>query len=200
MAVVALVMAGGEGTRMGRVEKPLLHVGDKTMIERVVEVLTHSRSVNRIIVAVSPRTRQTGIEAAGLGVEIINTPGQGYHADMKVAIRDLGLADVLVASADLPFLLSRVIDEAVDRYFASGKPSLMVAAPVELFESNGMEPSNVFDLNGRKLAPIGVNVIDGRRVNEPVLDEAVYVAQFNDLVFNVNTVRDLELARNRFGQ
>jgi len=200
MAVAALVMAGGRATRMNRAEKPLLHVGDKVLIERVVEVLRHSKSVDQILVAVSPRTQQTGIVATNLGVEVINTAGQGYHSDMKEAIKALGLADVLVVSADLPFLLSGVVDEAVHRYLACGKPSLMVAAPIELFERNGMEPSYVFDFNGQRLAPVGLNIIDGRRVDEPELDEAIYVVQENDLVFNVNTLHDLELARGRLEQ
>jgi adenosylcobinamide-phosphate guanylyltransferase len=199
MAVAALVMAGGKATRMGA-EKPLLHVGSKALIERVIDVLRQSESVDRIVVAVSPHTQETGIAANHLGVEVISTVGEGYESDMKQAIKALSLGNVLVVSADLPFLLPRVVDEAIERYLSSGKPALMVAAPVDLFKRNGMEPSYVFDLDGRKLAPVGVNIIDGKRVDEAELDESVYVVEFNGLVFNVNTPQDLEIARSRSEQ
>ena len=199
MALAALVMAGGKAKRMGA-EKPLLHVGNKPLIERVIDVLRQSESVNRIIVAVSPHTQETGIAANHLGVEVISTLGEGYESDMKQAIKALRLGNVLVVSADLPFLLPRIVDEAIERYLSSGKPALMVAAPVDLFRRNGMEPSYIFDLNGRKLAPVGVNIIDGKRVDEPKLDESVYVVEFNGLVFNVNTPQDLEIARSRSEQ
>jgi len=181
-------------------EKPLLHVGSKALIERVIDALRQSESVDRIVVAVSPHTQETGIAANRLGVEVISTVGEGYESDMKQAIKALSLGDVLVVSADLPFLLPRVVDEAIDRYLSSGKPALMVAAPVDLFKRNGVEPSYVFDLDGRKLAPVGVNIIDGKRVDEPKLDESLYVVEFNGLVFNVNTPQDLEIARIRSEQ
>lgn len=117
---------------------------------------------------------------------------------MKQAIKTVGLEDVLVVSADLPFLTPGIVDDAVKNYFSNGKPALMVAAPVELFEKFGMRASNIFDFVGQQVAPVGLNVIDGRRIDEERLDEIVFVAKIDDLVFNVNTQIDLELARKRW--
>jgi len=198
MALAALVMAGGKATRMGSAaEKPLLHVGDKPLIQLVVEALKQSRSIDRIIVAVSPRTQRTAETARALSVDVAETAGVGYEPDMKEAIKTLGLGDVAVVSADLPFLTPRIVDEAVDKYLLSGKPALMVAAPVKLYRTYGMEPLYVFDLDGQELAPVGLNIINGRRIDEPKLDETIFVVEADDLVFNVNTPSDLEIARSR---
>jgi adenosylcobinamide-phosphate guanylyltransferase len=199
MALAALVMAGGRATRMGTgPEKPLIDVGNKPMVQRVVEALKQSHSIDRIIVAVSHRTQKTASVATSLGVEVFETPGEGYQADMQQAIRSLGLEDVVVVSADLPFLVPRIVADAIDRYMLSGKPALMVAAPIELYKKHRIEPSYTFDFNGRKLASIGLNIIDGKRINEPELEETVFVIDDEDLVFNVNTQRDLEVARSHY--
>jgi adenosylcobinamide-phosphate guanylyltransferase len=198
VAIAALVMAGGKATRMrAGTEKPLLQVGGKSMIQRVIEALKESESVNRIIVTVGTNTQQTAETARRLGVEVTETAGDGYEPDMKQAIKSLGLEDVVVVSADLPFLVHRMVDDAVKCYFSSGKPALMVAAPVELYSKFGMKPSYTFDLDDQQVAPVGLNVINGRRIDEPRLDETVFVAKLEGLVFNVNTPTDLELARNR---
>ncbi len=200
MAITALVMAGGKGTRMRTtVEKPLLKVGGKTMIHHVIDALRKAESVNRLIVAVTPATRRTAEAARAQGVEVVETAGEGYEQDMKEAIVKLGLKDVIVVAADLPFLAPAIVDEVVRNYYSSGKPALMVAAPVKLYRNIDLEASYVFDYEGQELAPVGLNMIDGTRIAEEKLDEAVFVVRNHDLIFNVNTQTDLKLARNRQG-
>jgi adenosylcobinamide-phosphate guanylyltransferase len=183
MAIAALVMAGGRATRMkNRAEKPLLQVGGKPMIQRVIEALKESGAVSRIVVSVTPDTQQTADTARRLGVEVAQTAGVGYEQDMRQAVKTLSLED---------------IDSAIKNYYSSGKPALMVAAPIELFEKLRMKPSYIFDLSGQQLAPVGLNVINGRQIDETRLDEMVLVAKDEDLVFNVNTPAELESARKR---
>ena len=105
----------------------------------------------------------------------------------------------MIVAADLPFLAPAIVDEAVQEYLSSDKPSLMVAAPIELYEKFGLKASYEFKFEGQQLAPVGLNVIDGTRVDEGRLDETVFVVRDENLVFNVNTQVDLELARNHRG-
>lgn len=197
MGITALVMAGGKATRMREsVEKPLLRVDDKPMINHVIDALKKADLVDRIIVAVTPATRHTNETARALGVETIETSGEGYEQDMQQAIRTLGLKDVLIVAADLPFLTPGIVDYAVRNYLSTGKPALMVAAPVELYEKSGLEVSYAFNYDGQRLAAVGLNVIDGTRIDEGRLDETVLVVKDRDLIFNVNTQADLELARH----
>jgi adenosylcobinamide-phosphate guanylyltransferase len=191
-------MAGGKATRMHcKVEKPMLYIADRPMIAYVIEALKRSVFIERIIVAVTPRTPETASGIIKFGVEIVQTDGNGYESDMKQAVKTLGLDDVLVVSADLPFLSLKIVDEAISEYLSRGKPSLMVAAPVEMYYKSELTPSYVFELHGQKLAPIGLNVINGRMIDEQELEETVLVAEDENLIVNVNTLTELELARRR---
>jgi molybdopterin-guanine dinucleotide biosynthesis protein A len=74
----------------------------------------------------TPKTEQT---LRSLGVDIVETSGNDYVEDTKVAVKMLGLKKTLVISADLPLVTSNIIDEVVRRYETAGKPALAVAVP-----------------------------------------------------------------------
>jgi len=197
MNFTALVMAGGRASRMGLgVEKPLLEVSGKSMLQRVVEVLKQSPALDRIIVATSTMTPATSLEAEQLGVETIVAPGQGFEEDMRFAIRRLSLNDVLIVSADLPFIRVDIIEQAMQKYRNSGKPALAVMTRREVYEKLGSKPQYIFKINGEDLAPIGINIIDGRRIDEEELDQTVFIIEPTDAL-NVNTPQDLEVARKK---
>lgn len=168
------------------------------MIEHVAVALRQSRTVNRIVVAVSKNTPQTALKATELGMEVLQTPGEGYISDMRYAIRKLGLLDVLTVAADIPFITSEIVDRAVEKYNSCGKPSLAVMAPVDVYERLGSEPEYVFQIDGQELVPIGLNIIDGRMIDKPELDQAVLVTNSEESALNVNTPEELEAARKRF--
>jgi adenosylcobinamide-phosphate guanylyltransferase len=196
--MTALVMAGGRASRMGGgVEKALLEVSGKSLLQRVVEILRQSSSVTRIVVASSPNTPATTIEAKRLGVESIITPGNGFEEDMRLAISQLSLGEVLVVSSDLPFITVGVIEEAVHKYRSSGKPALAVMARAELYERLGLKPGYVFEVHGQNLVPVGINIIDGRCIDEGELDQVELIISSEDVALNVNTPNDLEAAREK---
>jgi adenosylcobinamide-phosphate guanylyltransferase len=180
------------------VEKPLLEISGKSMLQHTIEVLRHSSSVDRIVVASSHNTPATTVEAQKLGAERIITPGNGFEEDMEFAIRQLSLGEVLVISSDLPFVTADIIEEAVRKYRNSGKPALAVMARAELYNMFGLNPGYVFEINGRKLVPVGINIIDGGRIDEGGLEQTELVIESGDVAFNVNTLKELEAARKRF--
>lgn len=199
MGLTALVMAGGKATRMNvATEKPLLEVGGKPMIEHVLGALTQSKTVDRIIVAVSESTPQTARKARELNTQVLETPGEDYISDMKYAIRKLDLCIVLTVSADLPFITAEIVDQAVEKYRSCSKPSLAVMTPIDVYERFGSQPEYIFQVDGRSVVPIGINIIDGRRINEPELEQAILVTESEELALNVNTPRELETARECF--
>jgi adenosylcobinamide-phosphate guanylyltransferase len=180
-----------------RTEKPLLQVGSKPMMQHVVDALKQSKKVDRIIVAVSASTPETARKAKELGLEVLETPGEGYVSDVKYAIRKLNLHDVLTVSADLPFITSETVDRAVKKYRESGKPSLAIVSPIEVYERLGSEPEYVFRVNGRCMVPVGINIIDGTRADESELEQALLVTESEGMALNVNTSRELRVARER---
>lgn len=196
MGVTALIMAGGKATRMAsEFEKPLVEVGGKPMLLLVVEALKKSKNIERIIVAVSPHTPKTALAAREIGVEVMETQGLGYEEDMKFAIKQRRLHDVMVLSADLPLLNPALIDRAIESYKKEMKPALSVMAPAEIVEKQGAKPSFVFQVDGKRLVPIGINVIDGTRIDEPELKETTLIAEPGDSILNVNTIEELKAAR-----
>jgi adenosylcobinamide-phosphate guanylyltransferase len=200
MVVTALVMAGGKATRMNPpVEKPLLRVGPKTLIEYVLEALSESKVVDRIVVATSRYTPKTALKVREM-YEIIETPGEGYVSDARYAIEKLKLEEVVVVSADLPFLQGSLVDAAVDRFRCCGKPALAVVVPLETCKRLGITPEHTIESERGTLIPVGVNVIDGRRVSEQSLAQELFVVDVEVLAVNVDTQDDLELAREIYAR
>lgn len=195
MGLTALVMAGGKATRLrSDTEKPLIQIDGVPMIQLVLEAIRRSKTIDRIVVAVSPTNTQTAQRARELGAEVIETSGSGYENDMRIAIKRLRLGDVLVVSADLPFMTGAIVDQAVEKYRSGGKPALSVMCPVTVFEKMRIQPTHVFDIDGKRLVPIGLNIIDGSRIDETVLDETVLITESKELALNVNTQQELEVA------
>lgn len=201
MSVTAVVMAGGRGTRMAlSVEKPLLRVGGKPVVELVVEALRSARSVCRVVVAVSGFTPKTAEFLAGFGVEVVWTPGEEYVSDMGFAVKKLGLGTVLAIAADLPLVTGDVIDDIVERYRCCGKPALAVAVPFELRERLGLGVGYAFDWHGKRVVFAGINVNDGKRIDEFELEQEVYVLDKAEVAVNINTVEELNIAEDQFAQ
>lgn len=188
-------MAGGRGTRIElREEKPLLRVGGRAMVERVIDALKRARKVHDIVVAVSRHTPKTAERLKRLSVKVLETPGEGYVFDIKYAVKKLGLGKVLTISADLPLITSEVVDHIIEHYECCGKPALTVASPIEVYEKLRLKPEYEFEAKGMMVAPVGVNVIDGERVDEPEMEEETLIINDERLAVNVNTTDDLELA------
>jgi len=179
----------------GNVEKPMLQVAGKSMLRLVVETLRQIQTIDRIVVAGGSNTPDTTIEARTLGVEIFPTPGNGFEEDMRNTIRSLGLEDVLVISADLPLITPDIISEAITRYHKSGKPALAVMAKIESYQHLGTKPQHIFEIDGQRLAAVGLNIIDGRRISDKELDQEVFVVDSPEAILNVNNLQELELAR-----
>jgi adenosylcobinamide-phosphate guanylyltransferase len=198
MVVTALVMAGGKASRMkSAVEKPTLRVCGKTMLERIIQALRKSTSVDRIIVAVTATTPVTALTARQLGVETLETPGDSYVSDMRYAVKQLGLRNVVVVSADIPFITSEIINEAVSRFELSGKPALSVMTPVDIYAKLGLPPHVIMNVRGNRLVPAGVNIINGTKIDLPRLDEEILLSDSEELALNVNTPLELQVARRR---
>jgi len=199
MRVTALVMAGGKGARMEHsMEKPLLKVGGMPMIEHVLGALNGAGRVDDIVVAVSENTPETARLMGELGVKTLDTPGVEYHHDLGYAIKELGLDTVLTTSADLPLVDSGIIDRVLERYLQAGKPALTVLVPMERKEELGTRGGYVYEIQGRRLTPAGVNVIDGRRIDGGEMEEELFIIDDARLALNVNTVRDLEIAERLY--
>jgi adenosylcobinamide-phosphate guanylyltransferase len=196
MGIVALVMAGGKGTRMKlKEEKPLIEVCGKPVIEYVLAALRNAKKIDKIIVATTNRTPKTTALMRRLGVEVIETPGNDYVSDMGYVVQTLKLGVFLAIAADLPLVRAEMIDAVIERYECCGKPALTVAVPLETKAKLGMCIEYSFREDNRDVVPVGINVIDGtKRYGDEWLDQDILVMNNEELAININTVEELQLA------
>jgi adenosylcobinamide-phosphate guanylyltransferase len=146
-------MCGGAGSRLdATVEKPLYPVAGTPMIERVLDALAASRT-DQVFAVTSPATPET---AATLECPRIETPGDGYVADLGRALADERVSEpALTVAADLPLLDGDAIDAVLDA--ADG--ALTVALPAGRKRALGLSVDTAFRHGGRLVTPAGVNVV-----------------------------------------
>jgi adenosylcobinamide-phosphate guanylyltransferase len=154
-------MCGGRGTRLAADrEKPLVPIAGTPMVERVRGALAAS-SVERVFAVTSPATPET---AATLHDPIIETPGDGYVADLERALDDDRVTTpVLTVAADLPLLDGDAVDDVLAANGADR--SLSVVVPVGRKRALGLSVDTRFRHRGVAVTPAGVNVVgdDGDR-------------------------------------
>ncbi|MCX8153054.1 MAG: NTP transferase domain-containing protein [Candidatus Bathyarchaeota archaeon] len=195
MGVTALVMAGGKGKRLAlQEEKPLIRIGGKPIIEYIIAALRAAKKVDSIVVAVSDYTPKTAEYLRSFPVSVIKTPGKEYVSDMQYAIKTLNLQVVLAIGADLPLINGKVIDEVVDCYEHCGKPALSVVVPFETKKSLGFSCEYAFSFGDMCVVPAGINIIDGRRVDDGELDQEICLLNRKEVAVNVNTLEELKIA------
>ncbi len=178
----ALVICGGKGTRLDYDgEKPLFPVDGEPMVDRVLAALADSR-VDRVYAVVSPHAPET---AAHVDCPTVETPGEGYVADLQHALADERVTEpVVTVAADLPLLDAEAVDGVLDAHEAG---SLTVATPTFLKSALGVSVDTTFVHDGEELAPAGVNVVGDGPDRTLVRDDA-------RLAVNVNRREDAEVA------
>jgi len=190
-------MAGGKGTRFGGdMEKPMAQFMGKPLIRRVIEATKESKRITETYVAVTSFSPKTAQEAAEASVKVVETDGQGYHADLQQAVKDANLkCPVLIVSADLPLLNGEFLDEIIEEYEESGKPALTVLIPEEAFREYCVSAASPYEHEEKMYAVSGINIIDGQRILEEQ-EQEIIVSRRPEAVFTVNSLEDLESAKN----
>ena len=172
-------MCGGRGTRLDSdAEKPLFEVAGRPMVDRVRDALADSR-VETARAVVSPQAPATRDHLDG-DLPLVETPGDGYVADLGVAL-DAVETPVLTVAADLPLLAGDVVDDVL----AAADGSTSVRVPAVLKTALGASTDAAADSGW---VPTGVNVVgdDG--------EDSVLRSWDARLAVNVNRRRDAELA------
>ena len=197
MRIVALIMAGGRGKRLGGdIEKPMVRLLGKSLIRRVIEATKESKRISETYVAVTLNSSKTAKEAAKASAKIVETKGLGYHTDLREAVLKLNLTcPILTISSDLPLVNGKFLDEIIEKYEESRKPALTVLIPIRNCCKYGIKPTSFYEHEGNSYVVSGINMIDGQRILEEQ-EQEVIICRKPQAVFNVNTPEDLESAKN----
>jgi molybdenum cofactor cytidylyltransferase len=131
--IVAVILAAGESSRMGR-PKALLLIEGVRFIERIVNALK-STHVGRIVVVLGHHAEEMRQKIADLPVEVVINPDyqRGQLSSLVAAIRSLDsshtpekIDGILVHLVDHPYLSPALVNSMIDRFYETKK---LIVAP-----------------------------------------------------------------------
>jgi molybdenum cofactor cytidylyltransferase len=198
MKISAIVLAGGQSTRMGT-NKLLLDLGGQTLVERVVSVLLGSQ-VDHVIVVVGFEWERVREQLKEKDVQVVYNRQypEGMAASIREGLRhiDPGTHGVLIALADHPLLTSDVIDQLIDAYRKTRKG---IVCPT--FEAKRGHPV-IFNLAkyGKALSQLKGD-IGGRVVIETHRDDLLEFGVDSPAVIrDIDSWEDYEQLRRRIAE
>jgi adenosylcobinamide-phosphate guanylyltransferase len=201
--MIAALMCGGRGTRMGTVletEKPMLKLRGMTMVDRVLHALVGFGQFEKIVAISSLNTPKTTAflrdhyyYSLGL-IDVVETDGISYSKDLSVVVQKFEPSRVFVVSADLPLLNSKILQTIVVKC-VSTFPCVSILIEKLFVESIGIEPSIIIVRGKKEYSHSGITILDSSKVNlDHILEEHYIVMNEKELAINVNTTRELEIA------
>jgi adenosylcobinamide-phosphate guanylyltransferase len=197
--VAALVTAGGQGSRIRElgVEKPLLPVLGRKLIDRAILAVSSTPLISAIYVSVSQFTPSTESYLLGLPVKVIRTKGEGYVPDLHEMMNVIEERSVLICPVDMPLLTGDGIGRLIEEYLRRGEPSLTVALPPSMVSSLGMDVTYSEVVDGKELTFCGVSVVEREAMlRDFYVAGGYYVTEEEDFAVNVNSKRDLAIAES----
>ena len=196
--MLALILAGGEGSRLRLGEKALVPVAGRPMLSWVIEAFCEAE-VEPVVVT-SHKTPYTRNFCRANDLEFIDTEGAGYVEDMCEAVALCGEdGPLFTAAADIPYLTAEIVNTVRNEYFASGKPACSTWIPISLCEEYGMLPRYREVVCGVSATPCALNILTGSLVDDVQEEEAVLLHE-PGLAFNVNTREELATAEKMFAK
>jgi adenosylcobinamide-phosphate guanylyltransferase len=199
--MIAVVMCGGKGTRMASsMEKSLVKLGSKTLVERVLDTLVEYRRFENIIAMPSLNTPATSTflynhEYYTSGkIKILEGKGINYSLDLSYALSKIKPTVVFVVSADLPLLNPLLIHRIVTCYLPYF-PCTSVILETGFVQSFNILPSSVLAIGAKEYCYSGIVLINSSRYKiNSKLEENYLIMNEKELAINVNTVAELETA------
>jgi adenosylcobinamide-phosphate guanylyltransferase len=191
--MLALILAGGEGTRLGMGEKPLVTICGRPMAAYVIDAFTGAGL--EVVVVASRRTPMTLNYLRAQGLEVFRATGKGYMEDIIEAVTELGVkVPIFTSVADMPCLMPARVKEIREAYFSQERPALSTWIPRSLCQPAGCRTDYTETVNGIPAVPTGVNILLGGRISEPQ-EECRLLLHDPALGRNVNTKEDLDVVR-----
>ena len=189
-----IILAGGQARRMGGGDKGLLAIGDRTMLDHVIERL-------------APQVAELALNANGdetrfaeFGLPVLADPVAGYAGPLAGVLAGLDwasgreVANIVTAAADTPFLptdlVTRLLDAAVDQ----GRQIAIASTATGLHPTFGLWPVALRD-DLRTALSAGVRKVVDWTDRHGVARAEFPVGEF-DPFFNVNTPEDLDRAQD----
>jgi len=145
-----VVMAGGRATRMNGVEKALLRLRGKPLIEYVLDVA--GELGGELYIAPSKHTPLTKRWCIERGVRIIETIGEGYSRDLRYVASRVD-RPILLLPVDTPFLTAELLNKFLTEAWRRRESLITLIADRSSFPK---------ELQRSPLkAPVGISLLKG---------------------------------------
>ena len=196
--MLALIFAGGEGSRLKLGEKALVTVGGRAMLSHVADAFTNAG--DEPVVVTSHKTPFTRNFCRAQGLDFIDTAGVGYVEDLHEAVELSGETGPLFTSAaDIPYLTADIISYIRERYFTSGFEACSTWVPLEFCRKYHVHPRYTQEIDGVEATPCTVNIFLGAKLNDEQTELELLLNE-PKMAFNVNTREELEAAERLFSE
>lgn len=149
-----------------------------------------------MLVSVSDNTLETERFLIELGVPTIRTSGEDFVGDLHEAFEVMSGDFILTCPSDTPLLSPRSIDRFVESFDPKTMESHVALVCCDVVREMGITPSFVMNRYGTDWAVAGLSILDRRKtLRDDYLSETFYHTDDRDFAVNVNTQKDLDLAR-----
>ena len=187
------ILAGGQARRMGGGDKGLLAIGDRTMLDHVIERL-------------APQVAELALNANGdetrfaeFGLPVLADPVAGYAGPLAGVLAGLDwasgreVANIVTAAADTPFLPTDLVTRLLDAAMDQNMQIALASTATGLHPTFGLWPVALRD-DLRTALSEGVRKVVDWTDRHGVARAEFPVGEF-DPFFNVNTPEDLDRAQ-----
>ncbi|WP_369196965.1 NTP transferase domain-containing protein [Streptomyces djakartensis] len=117
----AVVLAGGAARRLGGADKPGVRVGGRALLDRVLAACRDARTT---VVVATPRPTERPVIWA-----LEDPPGGGPVAALDAGLRHTTAGEVVVLSADLPFLSEQTVAGLLGTLHTSAADGVLLSDP-----------------------------------------------------------------------
>jgi len=190
--MIGLVMAGSKGSRMEfpAPEKLLLEY-DKPIIFHVTDSLNDSHCFSKVFAATSSNSPDTKFEVEQIGIETLDTSGDGYVNDLNFLLQKMG-GSIFVVSGDLPLLDKEIIQKLVKFNTESIWTSFLVSK--KFLNSLGLESNLLINYGDIDCVHTGISIINADKIqNLDQVKEHYIILDDKRIAFNLNRKEDYEL-------
>lgn len=181
--MIALIMAGGKGTRMNMPEEKLLLKYKKPTILHVIDALQNSKCFSKIFAATSPNSPNTE-KLISEHIDIIKTRGKDYVTDLNYALSALD-DFVFVVSGDLPLLDYTVIQDLVSKHQKDTQWQSFVVTK-KFLDQNKLSLEYSTTVDGEQCYYTGISIVNPKGSNQ----ETCTIHNDIKIAINLNTKED----------
>ena len=198
--ISAIILAAGESKRMGKINKLLLPLGEKTMVEHIVASFVASNA-DEIIVVLGHESEKIRSVLQTYPIKLIENLDyrQGMTTSIKSGIRgsSTNVSGYLICLSDLALLSPAEINYVIDRFLVNTDPTIpIIATPV--FEGRRGHPI-IYSTHFRDEILSHPHMNGGKQIIQDNADKILKIEMRTDHIYaDIDDLNDYETLKVRF--